>query len=129
MADFTALCARVCLTALFFVSATGKFMSIAGVATALSARGVPFPVVFGYGFAVLELVGALMVLTGYRARVGAWLLFLLTLGTIVVVHHFWDMQGAARAANQTHALKNLAIMGGLLMVAIAGPGRFSLGRR
>jgi putative oxidoreductase len=129
MADFTALCARACLTALFFVSAMGKFMNVAGVANVLSARGVPFPVVFGYGFAALELAGALMVLIGYRARVGAWLLFLLTLGTIIVVHHFWDMQGAARASNQTHALKNLAIMGGLLMVAIAGPGRFSLGRR
>lgn len=129
MPDFAALCARIFLTALFFVSAIGKFTSIAGVANVLAARGVPFPVVFGYCFAVLEIVGALMVLTGYRARTGAWLLFLLTLGTIVIVHHFWDMQGAARIGNQTQALKNLAIMGGLLMVAIAGPGRFALGGR
>jgi uncharacterized membrane protein YphA (DoxX/SURF4 family) len=38
------------------------------------------------------------------------------------------MDGAARAANQAHALKNLAIMGALLMIAAHGPGRYSITR-
>ena len=49
-------------------------------------------------------------------------------GTIVLSHAFWGMDGAARAMNQTQALKNLAIMGGLLMLAVVGPGRYSVDR-
>jgi uncharacterized membrane protein YphA (DoxX/SURF4 family) len=36
------------------------------------------------------------------------------------------MEGGARAANQVQALKNLAIMGGLLMFAVMGSGRYSV---
>ena len=36
--------------------------------------------------------------------------------TIVFVHHFWDMEGAAYTGNMTQALKNLSIIGGLLLV-------------
>ncbi len=31
--------------------------------------------------------------------------------------------------NQIQAMKNLSIIGGLLMIAAAGPGRFALNRR
>jgi putative oxidoreductase len=88
-------------------------------------RGVPLPVVAGYLFALLELAAALMVLTGYRIRLGAIILLLLTAGTILISHNFWDMEGLESVRNQTQALKNLAIMGGLLMVAVAGAGRFA----
>jgi putative oxidoreductase len=125
MADVGNLLARLMLTVLFFVSAWGKIANVAGVAKVLAVRGVPLPVATGYLFALLELAGALMVVTGYRVRLGAVLLLLLTAGTILVSHNFWDMDGLDSVRNQTQALKNLAIMGGLLMVAVAGAGRFA----
>lgn len=46
--------------------------------------------------------------------------------TIWYAHPFWTMAGAARAANQAHALKNLAIMGALLLLMVCGSGRYSV---
>ena len=40
-------------------------------------------------------------------------------------HNFWDMQGAARGANMAHFYKNLGIMGGFLLLALQGAGRYS----
>ena len=53
-------------------------------------------------------------------------LLLFTACTIIFAHPFWTMEGAARAANQVQALKNLAIMGGLLIFAAMGSGRYSI---
>ena len=49
--------------------------------------------------------------------------------TIFFVHYFWAMEGAPRAANQVQALKNLAIMGGLLLLMSQGAGRYSVDER
>jgi putative oxidoreductase len=129
MSDLFAALARLLLTALFFVSAAGKFINVDGVTNTLAARGIPQPMLSGYLFAALEMIGALSVLFGYKARWGAVLLLLLTAGTILISHNFWDMEGLDRVRNQTQALKNLAIMGGLLLLAARGPGRFAVNAR
>jgi putative oxidoreductase len=68
-------------------------------------------------------------LLGLKARWGALMLFVFTACTIFFVHHFWDMDGAAAAANQTQALKNLSIMGALLLIVAHGSGSHALDRR
>jgi putative oxidoreductase len=129
MPDLFAVFARLLLTGLFFVSAAGKFINVDGVTNTFSARGIPQPMLSGYLFAAIELIGALSVLLGYRARWGAGVLLLLTAATILISHNFWDMEGLERIRSQTHALKNLAIMGGLLLLAARGPGRFAVNAR
>src|ERR1700674_2985384 len=42
---------------------------------------------------------------------------------------FWSMEGAARQMNKIHALKNLAIMAGLLLLIAKGAGRYSVDER
>jgi putative oxidoreductase len=96
-----------------FVAVTGRILS---------------PKVVAYAVAATDLVGGLMILVGFKARWAALALFVFTGLTIFFAHPFWAMQGAARAANQAHALKNLAIMGALLMIAAHGPGRYSVTR-
>jgi putative oxidoreductase len=49
--------------------------------------------------------------------------------TLIFAHAFWTMEGPARAANQAHFYKNLAVIGGLLLLAILGSGRYSLDAR
>jgi putative oxidoreductase len=72
-----------------------------------------------------------MILLGFMTRWVALALFAFVAGTIFVSHNFWVFEGQQYFAQRSQALKNLAIMGGFLMLAAVGPGRFSLdgGRR
>ncbi len=76
-----------------------------------------------------ELGLGLLIALGFYARAASVLLAVFTLTTIVFFHNFWSMTGDAVRTNQIQAMKNLSIIGGLLMIAAAGPGRFALNRR
>lgn len=136
MWDFLYLLGRAAIPLVFVVSGFGKFMNIAGIAgspavgkvVALTGGAVP-PTAFGYLIAAIELIGGLMVLVGFKTRASALVLAAFTILTIVLVHNFWDMEGAARAGNQVQALKNLSILGGMLLLAAMGPGRYSVDNR
>ena len=130
MQDFGYALGRALLSVIFLVSGFTKLMDVTAIGRTLGNAGFPQPRYFGYAVAAAELIGGAMLLLGFRARWVALALFLFTAGTIVIAHAFWTMEGAARAANQVQALKNLAIMGGLLLVGSVGSGRLSLdGRR
>ena len=84
--------------------------------------GIPKYEALGYLIAAIEIVCGLMVLIGLKARWAALVLIVFTACTIIFVHHFWDMEGAALIDSRTDALKNLSIMGGLLLVVAVGSG-------
>jgi putative oxidoreductase len=92
----------------------------------VAAAHLPFPP-FSLGCAAaIEILGGLALLTGFHARVAAWIVFVFLIPTTLLFHNFWAMQGAARMDNEAHFLKNLAIMGGLLFVATFGAGAYSI---
>ena len=91
--------------------------------------GMPKYQAAGYLIAAIEIICGLMVLVGLKARWGALVLIVFTAATIILVHHFWDMAGDAFYSNMTEALKNLSIMGGLLLVVAVGAGPSSIDRR
>src|ERR1700712_4003290 len=126
MTDIGFALARVGLSALFIISGAGKFMNVTGIAGMFTAKGFPQPTALGYATAALEVGAGFLVLIGLKTRWAAWVLLIFTGATIYVSHNFWTMDGVARAMNQTQALKNLAIMGGLLLLALIGPGRYSV---
>ncbi len=75
----------------------------------------------------IEAVGSLCLITGYQARSAAAVMFVY-LGIVSVrLHAFWQMTGMAAAGTETQFFKNLGMMGGLLMIAVYGPGRWALG--
>ena len=140
MADVAYLIARLALPIIFIVSGTAKFLDVSRIAAHpaltnfMNAFGkITSRTTFGYIIAAIEVFGGITVLLGLRARWGAIALLLFTACTIIFAHNFWTMEGAARAANQVLALKNLSIMAGLLVFAVMGSGRYSadelLGRR
>jgi putative oxidoreductase len=132
---------RILVPVIFVISGYRKFMSIGGIAKTLADKNLPVPMqveawtgmpryeVLGYAVATIEVLCGIMVLIGFKTRFAAVILFLFTLGTIYVQHDFWNMEGAAQAANQVQALKNLSIMGALLMIAGAGSGGLSFDGR
>ena len=133
--------ARMVMPLLFVIEGALKSINVSVIARALEASQLPLPaqfdaigisrfVLLGYLIALVEVGCGLMVMVGYRTRAAALILALFAAGTILVAHPFWDMEGQIRAVNLTHALKNLSIIAGLMIVAALGPGRYSLdGRR
>jgi putative oxidoreductase len=81
---------------------------------------------FGYLIAAIEVLGGIAILLGFETHwiAGALVLYLIIL--TLLVNPFWLQEGAAREANQIHFYKNLAIIGGYLLLAITGPGRYSI---
>jgi putative oxidoreductase len=122
---------RALLSPLFIVSGVMKFMNVAGILgnpgmknfMALVGGGAP-PVWLGYLIAFIEVAGGLMILFGIKAKAAAIVLFLFVVATILFRHRFW-----IDPAEQTQALKNFAIMGALLMIAVSGAGAYSVDNR
>jgi putative oxidoreductase len=75
--------------------------------------------------AVVEIVGSFCLITGYQARAAAFIMFGYTLIMTILLHNYWAYSGDAAGMQETEFRKNLAIMGGLLMLGYAGPGGWS----
>ncbi len=69
---------------------------------------------------LMELLGGLSLLLGYKEKLGAWLLLLFLIPTTILMHQFWFVEGAMREQQLAHFLKNLAIIGGLIVVILQG---------
>lgn len=118
---------RALFAAIFLVSAPGHFT--AGTIAYAAAQGVPaaawlVPISGG-----LALLGGLSVLLGYRARVGAWLLAAFLVPVTLAMHDFWAVAdpGLARL-QQVMFMKNLAMLGGALLITQFGSGPYSIDR-
>ena len=94
------------------------------------SKGVPAPAVAVGGSGVLLLLGGLSLLLGYHPTIGAALLVIFLLGVSFGIHQFWAVQDQqAKIGEMTHFLKNMAILGLLLMtLVIPRPWPLSLGR-
>lgn len=121
--DALALTGRILLAVIFLLSGLGKLADPAGTAAYVASAGLPAPVLAAWGAAILETVGGIALIAGFRTRIVA----LALAGFSVIAAVFFHAQFADQ--NQMiHFLKNLAIAGGLLQLAAFGPGRFALSR-
>jgi putative oxidoreductase len=114
------LIGRILLTLLFFVAGYNKLMNVAATAGYFGKVGLPMPDLLVWLVIATELVGGLLILIGWKTRVVAWIMAIFTVATAVIGHKFWVDPSQA-----TQFLKNLAIAGGFIMLAYAGPGRIS----
>ena len=129
MSDAALALGRLALAAIFLVSGYGKLVGLSGAAAYIGSKGLPAPMVLAVLAGIGEVVLGAAVALGFKARLAALGLAVFTVLATAFFHDFWNMQGADYGAQRIHALKNLAIIGGLLVLAAAGPGRFSIDRR
>ena len=121
------LIGRLMVTYIFATSGIGKVFSWSDNVKYMSTRHLPvIPVLLAIAM-VIELAGSICLITGYQARVAAFVLFWYTTAVTVLFHNYWAATGMLAGMQETHFRKNLAIMGGLLILAYSGPGRWALG--
>lgn len=120
--------ARLLICSEFVIAANGKIFGWSGQEAYMAAHGMGLVGPLLGAALAIEALGTLCVVTGFRARTAAAVMFVY-LGIVSIrLHNFWDLTGAAAGANETHFFKNLGMMGCLLMIAVYGPGRWALGK-
>ena len=125
--DIAALVGRVLLAAIFVISGYGKIGNFAGITGYIASKGLPMPSVLAGLTVVLEIVGGLLILSGWKSRWVALVFFVWLIPTTLIFHAFWAVPPEQFASMQVQFLKNLSIMGGMLLLAAYGPGRYSVG--
>ena len=122
------LISRFLISAIFVQGALGKIMEWSGQASYMQSHQLPaqlIPAMLGIAL-FIEAGGVLCLLVGWKARAAALVMFVYLGVVSVLLHNFWTLQGMSAGAMQTQFLKNVGIMGGLLMIAASGPGKWSL---
>jgi putative oxidoreductase len=126
--DALILLARILLMALFIISGWRKMTGFAETVYYMKYIHTPIPSVAAGVAIVMEFGVGILLLLGFCVRPLSLALMVFVAGAAFIGHPFWSMVGAERALNMTHFLKDMSIMGGLLLLAITGPGRFSLSK-
>ncbi len=124
--SFLLLLGRLCFATLFFLSGVGKLIQFDVVSAYMGSKGMGMIPFFLYTAAVLEIMGAISFILGYKTRSIAMILFLYLIPVTAVFHNFWNLEGAEAAAQMIEFLKNLGIFGGLLYIMSVGAGKFSI---
>jgi putative oxidoreductase len=79
---------------------------------------------------LLALAGGLSILLGYRAKIGAWLIIMFLAPVTLMMHKFWGVTDPAMTQIQeVMFMKNLALLGGALLISQFGAGPLSLDSR
>ena len=126
--DAAALAGRVLLAVIFVWAGFGKAIGYQDTAGFMSSVGMPMVGVLLPLTILVELGGGIALIVGWKARWVALILAVFTLLASLIFHKFWTMTGEGVMTNTLFFYKNIAIMGGMLMVFAFGPGRFSVDR-
>jgi putative oxidoreductase len=125
---------RILFAVLFIVTGAFKLIDIAATTQMVAAKvvvpaalatytaqietlsGMPIAQLMAISAGILEVICGLMIALNFGARFFAAILILFVIAATVWFHDFWDMAGAERQDNLIHALKNLSLVGALLII-------------
>jgi len=120
------LLGRILLAQIFLLSGAMKILHWSKTADSMAEKGMAAVSVFLFLAIVVELGAGLGVLLGWFTRCSAITLALYLIPVTLVFHNFWAFQGQLMENQMQNFLKNVTIMGGLIALAGAGAGRFSV---
>src|SRR5262245_27362840 len=126
--DFWLLVGRILLGGIFVISGYGKLMGLAAFAASLEKNGVPYASALAPVGAAVEFFGGLAIVLGIEVRYAALLMVAFVIVATLISHRFWELDDPARRAQVTQFSKNVAIIGGFLLLHAAGGGRYAVER-
>lgn len=80
------------------------------------------------GLLLFLIIGSILVLIGYYANIGAFLLLFYWFPFTLVVFSFWNDPIEIRRLTSLQFMRNMAICGGLLLLIANGSGKYSVRR-
>lgn len=115
------LAARICLCIIFINSGIGKIFGFASTAEMMANQGLPIANVLLIFTIAFQLLGGFSLLLGYKVKIGSILLILFLIPATLVFHN-----PIANSDEINSLLKNIGLIGGLLMTIYAGAGALSI---
>ena len=96
----------------------------------MDKEGVPAPQIMLVGAIVFLIAGSLSVVLGYKARIGATLLLIFLVLATYYFHDFWTVTDPqVKQEQMIQFMKNLGLMGAMLLIIANGTGPMSLDER
>jgi putative oxidoreductase len=121
MRSYVPLLGRILLGLIFVMSGITKVTGFEGTQQYMASQGMPATAVLLVGAIVVEILGGLSVILGLWARAGAAALVLFLIPATLIFHTDFSQQ-----TQVIMFLKNLSIMGGLLLLIAQGPGPYRM---
>lgn len=121
------LIGRILFSFIFLQSVIFHFTP--GAISYAGSAGVPYPSIVVPLSGVMACAGAISIILGFKAKVGAWLIILFLIPVTFYMHAFWKIADPVQAQVQTAMfMKNLSMLGGAFILAYFGSGPLSLDR-
>lgn len=114
------LAARICLALIFLKAGITHLIGFSGFA-AMLGQHLFLGGLLAAGTVLFQIAGSLSLLLGYKVKIGALLLIIFLVPATLIFHNF-----IADGEQINAFLKNVGLIGGLLMVIYTGAGAASL---
>jgi putative oxidoreductase len=122
----TNLVARLLFVALFLPAGVSKLTGFEGTVGYFNSLGIPAASLAVIATIAIEILGSIALLIGFKTRVAAAVLAIFTLLASIAGHAYWAVPAEQVFVQKLMFFKNLAVVGGLLLLAIQGAGRLSI---
>jgi putative oxidoreductase len=116
---------RALVGALFVTAGIVKAANFVATAGEMTASGMPLASLLLAGAIGMEVIGGAALILGLRPRIAALALALFLIPVTVLFHPFWVGDAATSEANLWHFLKNVAVLGAMLLI-VARPATGSV---
>jgi len=104
-----------------------KLLGYAGFVGYLQSKGVPFVAIAAPLVVVIEVLGGVLLVLGFKIRALGLILAIYAVATAVLGHDFWNVTDASLQRDMVvHFWKNIGIAGGFLLLTVTGAGRISI---
>jgi putative oxidoreductase len=129
MKDIADLLGRICIALIFVYEAIDTILFYNKNKHTMTEYGITWNQDFlMYTVVIFLVIGALMVLIGYYANIGAIFLLAYWLPFTLIVYSFWNDPPSLQRLSTLNFMQNLAVCGGLLLLAANGAGKYSVRR-
>jgi putative oxidoreductase len=118
--------ARILIVAIFVYTGITKLMHFDATAHMIGEKGIPLAAVATAIAILIELGGAILIIIGWQTRLAANVQFIYLVFITFMYHNFWAAPPQLHDVQLLNFLKNVGIMGGLLILATRGAGASSI---
>lgn len=129
MKDYVDLLARICVSFIFLYEAYDSIVFFKNTKETLTAYGIHWNQDFLLiGLIFVLILGSVLILIGYYASIGGFLILLYWLPFTFIIYSFWNDPEAIRRLNSLYFMRNMGVAAALMLLMANGAGRFSVNR-